>query len=465
MGDILNLQYFYTKIYAAVTEALAGNKDKLSVMAIGGGGYVFPRYIEKVWPGSRIDVAEIDSAVTRAAMLAFGLEKNTTINTINMDARNYVDYLIKQKHKNREIPLYDFIYGDAFNDYSVPFQLVTRQFNEKLSEILSDDGVYMLNLIDIFDSGLFLGSVVNTLEKTFPCVYVVADIGIPNSLRNTFVIVAAKHNLDFKNIISQYKREKLKLWYLDDSDITMLRQKSRQLVLTDNYCPVENLLAPVVCISANESSAEKYFERAEELKKKGKFEESIQNYLLALKTHPIASVQAYNKIGVLYGTMGNLEQAVDAFNKAVEYNDRSEYRVSVATIHFSLGTALKGLNKSEQAMQEFHKAAEGFRIEVTERPDYDEGWRRLGDTLASIGDFKAAVEAFKKALALDPAEPDYYGNLVKALEYDGRYDEAIEMLKKLIELMKQHKQDQYVAELQTYLRSLKDKKLKSKQTD
>jgi tetratricopeptide (TPR) repeat protein len=465
MGDILNLQYFYTKIYAAVTEGLAGSRDKLSVMAIGGGGYVFPRYIEKVWPGSRIDVAEIDPDVTRAAMLAFGLEKNTTINTINTDARNYVDKLLEQKHKGREIYLYDFIYGDAFNDYSVPFQLVTREFNEKLSEILGDNGIYVVNLIDIFDSGLFLGSVINTLEKTFPCVYVMADGDIPSSVRNTFVIVAAKHKLDLKEITSQYKREKLKLWYLDDRDIAALSQKSRHLILTDDYSPVENLLAPVVCNSAKESSAEKYFEWAEELREKGKFKECIQNYLSALKIHPMISIQAYNEIGVLYATMGNLEQAADAFNKAVEYNDSAERKVSMAGINFNLGTVLKGLNKSQQAAQEFYKAVEGFRIEVTERPDYPEGWRRLGDALATIGDFKAAVEAFRKALDLSPAEPVYYDSLVRALEYDGRYDEAVEVLKKFIELVKQYKQDLYVAQLQAYLRSLENKSLKSKQTN
>ena len=258
MNDILNLQYFYTKIYAAVTEGLGRNKEKLCVMAIGGGGYVFPRYVEKVWPGSRIDVAEIDPAVTKAAMQAFGLEKNTTINTINMDARNYVDKLLEQKHSGREIPQYDFIYGDAFNDYSVPFQLVTREFNEKISAILSDDGVYMINVMDIFDSGLFLGSVINTLEETFPYVYVVTE-DKNHSFRNTFVIIAAKHKLDLKNIISQYKKgEELKLWYLDASDIGKLRQKSRHLVLTDDYSPVENLLAPVVRDNAKDDFSRKF---------------------------------------------------------------------------------------------------------------------------------------------------------------------------------------------------------------
>jgi tetratricopeptide (TPR) repeat protein len=63
---------------------------------------------------------------------------------------------------------------------------------------------------------------------------------------------------------------------------------------------------------------------------------------------------------------------------------------------------------------------------------------------------------------LNPAEPAYYDNLVKALEHDGRYDEAIEVLKKYIQLMKQYKQDEAVSQLQNYLKSLEDKNSKSK---
>jgi pentatricopeptide repeat protein len=464
MNDILNLQYSYTEVYAAVTEELARNKKKLCVMAIGGGGYVFPRYVEKVWPGSRIDVAEIDPGVTKAATAAFGLEKDTTINTINMDARNYVDKLLERKRNGQEIPRYDFVYGDAFNDYSVPFQLVTYQFNEKLSAILSDDGVYMINVVDIFDSGLFLGSVVNTLEKTFPCVYVVAD-DAPHSFRNTFVIIAAKGKLDLKTIIPQYKGGKLKLWYLDASDIGKLREKSRHLVLTDNYSPVENLLAPAVRSSAKEISAERYLERAEELREKGRFAESIENYLSSIKAHPIASVQSYNEIGVIYAVMGNPEQAAEAFNKAVQYNDESRHKINIANTHYNLGLVLKELGKSGQATEQLRKAAAGFREEITERPAYPESWRYLGNTLAATGDFKAATEAFKKALALNPVDPAYYNNLIRALEEQGRYDEAIEVLKKYIRMMKHNKQDEAVSQLEKYLESLEYKNSKNKQPD
>ena len=461
MNDMLNLQYSYTKVYAAVTEELSKNKEKLSAMVIGGGGYVYPRYLKKVRPGSRIDVVEIDPAVTNAAMEAFGLERNTTINTINVDARNYVDKLFEQKRNGNQIPQYDFIYEDAINDYSVPFQLVTQEFNDKISELLSNDGVYMINMIDIFDSGLFLGSVINTLEKTFPHIYVVADIQ-SHSIRNTFIIISAKRTLDLKNILSQYKGGELKIWYLDDSDINMLKEKTRHLILTDNYCPVENLLAPVVLMSAKDHSAEEYFNCAQEFKDKKQFAESIKNYLLAIKENPTCSIQSYNEIGIMYAQMGNPEQAIEAFNKAIEYNDRAENKTSVAIIHSSLGILFQGQNKSDQAMEQFRKAVEGFQEEVKERPAHHESWRRLGDALAIIGDLKAATEAFKKALSLNPDDPAYYANLARALEFQERYTEEIEVLKNYIQLMKQYKQDDAVLQLQKHLESLEYEASKGK---
>ena len=462
MDDILDLQYFYTEIYAVVTEGLSRSKENLCVMAIGGGGYVFPRYIEKVWPGSRIDVVEIDPAVTKAAMHAFGLQKDTTINTINMDARNYVDKLLEQKHSGEEIPQYDFIYGDAFNDFSVPFQLVTRQFNEKLSAILSNDGVYIINVVDIFDSGLFVGSAINTLEKTFPYVYVVTK-DENHSVRNTFVIIAAKHKLDLKNIISQSKKgSELKLWYLDASDISKLGQKSRQLVLTDDYCPVENLLAPVVRDNTKDVSTENFLKRAKELQQKEQFTEGIKNYLSAVKICPEVSIQSYNEIGIMHARMGNLEQAVEAFNKAIRYNDESEHKSNIAIVHYNLGVVLKKLGKPEHAMEHLHKAAEEFREELAEDPTYPQSWRCLGDALAQMGDFKVAAEAFEKAIALNPDDPAYYDSLIKVLEYQEQYGEAIEVLKKQIQLMKDHKQDEAANQLQGYLESLEHKNSKSK---
>lgn len=265
MGDINNLQYPYTHIYATITKGLSRNKEKLSVMAIGGGGYVYPRYVETHWPGSRIDVIEIDPGVTEAAIQAFGLEQDTTINTITMDARNYVDRLLERERNFEEIPRYDFIYEDAINDYSIPYHLVTKEFNDKIDQILKGNGVYMVTVIDIFDSGKFLGAIFNTLRQTFPNVYVLSQV-VPHNVRNAFVVVAAKQDIHIESLIEQYCKD-IDLWCMGKTEIDILKQKSRELVLTDDYAPVENMLAPVVCQSAADILREKIRDKARELKR------------------------------------------------------------------------------------------------------------------------------------------------------------------------------------------------------
>ncbi|MBN1787841.1 MAG: fused MFS/spermidine synthase [Sedimentisphaerales bacterium] len=460
MNNELNLQYHYTQIYAAVTEGLSRNKEKLCVMAIGGGGYVFPRYIEKVRPGSRIDVVEIDADVTKAAVTAFGLDENARINTINMDARNYVDQLLEQKHKGEEIPQYDFIYGDAFNDYSVPFQLVTQEFNEKIFSLLGDDGVYIINLIDIFDSGLFLGSVINTLEKTFPNIYVLTHDEETLLSKTTFIIIAAKAPFDLKDIISQYKGGQLTPWHLNEADISELRQKSRHLVLTDNYSPVENLLAPVVCNSAKMIAARHLMQRAESLKRSGEPEKSIKYYLRAIKRYPVFSAELYHEIGTIYNRMGSPEQAVEAFNKAITCNEEAREKISMARVHYNLGMVLTKLGKETKAAEHFGKAAEAFRKRLIKNPANSEWWSVLGDSLMATGDFEAAVDAFKKARDLDAAAGYYYNNLVEGYERNGLYNEAIAVLKRHIQLMQYTRRDEDVVRLRKYLKVLEYKNAK-----
>ena len=43
--------------------------------------------------------------------------------------------------------------------------------DQKLRELMSPDGVYLMNVLDIYESGLFLGAIVNTFHECFPYVY------------------------------------------------------------------------------------------------------------------------------------------------------------------------------------------------------------------------------------------------------------------------------------------------------
>ena len=217
LGHPEDLEYDYEFIYAQAADrfvrarAKAGIKGPLRTMFLGGGSYTFPRYLQAVYPGTQADVAEIDPAVTEANHLALGLPRDTPIQTTWGDARQFV-----QKRQGQV--KYDLIFGDAFNDFSVPYHLTTREFNDKLANLLAPDGVYMINIIDLYlsdararakektqaearSTGAFLGSWVRTAKRTFPHLYVFGTHDVPGKgSRETFVVVAAKQPLDLAGL-------------------------------------------------------------------------------------------------------------------------------------------------------------------------------------------------------------------------------------------------------------------------
>ena len=250
---------------------------------LGGGAYTFQRYMQHKFPGTDVDVAEIDPAVLRANYAALGLPLSTTIKTHLGDARQFVE-------RNQGKKQYDLVFGDAFNDFSVPWHLTTREFNDKLASMMSPDGVYMINIIDAYESdakaaekaekkiknleitddagkaaahrdelarahrfGGFLGAWAETARGTFPHIYVFGTDDTPGSgLRETFVVVASKKPLDIDELGG--REDDPKFFQSDrlfeprpfgEKDLAEVKSRARGILLTDDYAPVENLLAPV----------------------------------------------------------------------------------------------------------------------------------------------------------------------------------------------------------------------------
>jgi tetratricopeptide (TPR) repeat protein/MFS family permease len=454
--------YFYSRIFSAVTKKVSGNKNVLTTMVIGGGGYVFPRYIEKVWPGSRVDVAEIDPGVTKAAMEAFGLPQDTAINTISMDARNYVDDLVTRQLRGETIIHYDFIYEDAINDYSVPFQLVTKEFNDKIAGILTDNGVYMVNLIDIFERGLFLGAMVNTLQKSFPYVHVIAEPKHLPSDRSTFVIIAAKQALDLEKLIQPYSTEPLEFWHLDKSDMAQLKINSGNIFLTDNYAPVENLIASVVRQSSVNFLIGKYLEDAKNLVKQGKIEESLRRYQDLLRVDPAGATKTYNDMGMLLSGQGKIWEAIEMFRKALQADEKAQIKSEVAGIHHDLGLLLKRVGRPKEAKEQFNKAIDLYRRGLIKYSNSPEVHGSLGDALAENGEFEEASTFFAKAVSLNPVNPAMHMKLVQSLEYQGRFDEAIAASRKAYQILNQRKQTEAAAQFENYTKYFEHKKSQKK---
>ncbi|WP_435009977.1 fused MFS/spermidine synthase [Tundrisphaera lichenicola] len=295
LGHPERLDYDYEHIYALVSDRIAQAKAKakpdpkpsdasaLNTMFLGGGAYTFQRYILNKYPGSVAEVAEIDPAVKKANHMALGLPEDTPIVTHLGDARQFVE-------RNQDRKQFDIIYGDAFNDFSVPWHLTTHEFNQKLAKMMAPDGVYMINIIDVYESdakadskaeaeiksqtnppkgalerlkaqkraqarnfGGFLGAWVKTARLTFPHIYVFGTDDDPGAgLRETFVVVASKAPIDIEALGSRegdprfFQRDRLfEPRAYGDKDMAAIDVRSRGIILTDDYAPVENLLAPV----------------------------------------------------------------------------------------------------------------------------------------------------------------------------------------------------------------------------
>lgn len=457
MGDPTNLQYFYTRVFAGMTHGLSKGRQDLSRMVIGSGGYAFPQYLKATWPSSRVEVVEADPGMSGAAMAALGLDMNTSIAMVNLDPRIYVNQLLAGKEPAGR---YDFIYEDAFNDYSSPCELATQEFNEKIARLLTDDGVYLINVLDAHDNGRLLGAVVGTARQTFPHVYVVTrEISLP-SMRDTFVVVAAKRPIDPAAILREYNPH-LKFWLLSESDVAFLQEQAGHAILTDDHAPIEHLLTSVVRQGSTEILARRTFDEAVRLQADRQYDRSIETYRQAVILNPALTLDACYRVGLIHMVQNRSDEAVAAFQDAVNaQRDVLGKRTAVAPIHMTWGILLDKMKKPKEAKEQFAKAAEWFRIELDENPGSVVAWVWFGDMQARLGDFKQASDAFAKALALEPSNPAHYEMLARSLDRQARYGEAIDVVRKHIKLMQNQGKKEEAGQLRQYVELLEYQKAK-----
>ena len=240
LEDPTKLAYGYEKVGAEVLEYMEARDGKLDVFFIGGGGYTLPKYIEYVYPESTVEVAEIDPGVTQIAYDMLGLRQETPILSFNEDARLFLTNLDPARR-------YSLVMGDAFNDFSVPYHLTTHEFNQLVRQHMTDDGIYMLNLIDGKERP-FVGAFLRTLKQTFDYLYFIpTSDNWRNLLRNTYVVLASPSPIDVNKLREVYGGDGARdvdNWLVREDEVYAVMSNGT-FVLTDEYVPTDNLLAPM----------------------------------------------------------------------------------------------------------------------------------------------------------------------------------------------------------------------------
>jgi spermidine synthase len=244
LNDPLYLEYEYIRIYEEMVRWQADKRRLFKALFIGGGGYTLPRFIEAKYPQAGIDVVEIDPDITRVVKSYLGVSEDTRIRSFNEDGRWFV-------MNSKEQGSYDFIFGDAFNDLSIPYHLTTKEFAMQLKRLLKPDGLLLANVIDSFKKGAFMPSYIRTLEEVFGkgnvhLITLSSDydhIGI-----STCVVVASPQRLDMDHFVKTVKGKdgkEMTSHVMPQDRLQQYLKERYSVILTDDYVPVDNLIAPI----------------------------------------------------------------------------------------------------------------------------------------------------------------------------------------------------------------------------
>ena len=244
LKDPFHLEYEYERIYEEVVRWQAGKRNSLNALFLGGGGYTLPRLIDARYPHADIDVVEIDPEVTRVGLEYLGVSQAKHIRSFNEDARWFI---MNSKEKGK----YDFVFGDAFNDLSIPYHLTTKEFALQLKSLMKPDGLLMANVIDSFKKGLFMPAYIRTLEEVFGKGNVhLLTLGEDYDAMgiSTHVVLASPGKLDLDNFVATLQgngKEEMNAHVMPSDRLQQYLKERPTVVLTDDYVPVDNLIAPI----------------------------------------------------------------------------------------------------------------------------------------------------------------------------------------------------------------------------
>ena len=378
LSDLGDLKYPYMRIYDALVNRKLGKNDRpVRLLLLGGGGYVFPNMLFRARPGSEIVVVEIDPGVTRAAQEAFGLPVDAPIEIHHLDARNYVaDALRRNREAPGSVPPFDLIVCDSVSDYSVPYQLTTKEFMGDVKQLLKPDGLYAMNLIDAYDVGAFMNAIAQTFAEVFShrgAVSAIPELGV----RNTTVFVGSEADLALEDIGDWTTRPGVfNGAVLTEAHFADLRARNGECVLTDDWAPVENLLAPVV------------------------------------KSDRMGLLSARMAAGIRAAGKTDYPRAVRQFRKALELAPNSE-------------EALANLSHAQELAGDESGALDTYAMIVQLYPQNVNARNQAAMILVRRGHVGPALEQWRASLAINPAQPDVLNNLGALAMQEGQKDKAI----------------------------------------
>jgi spermidine synthase/MFS family permease len=242
IGEPSYLGYEHEYVQAEITRYEIERTGAPHVLVIGGGGYTYPRWVEWALPQASIEVVEIDPGVTEAVYEHLGLPRETRIASYNLDGRQFVHETAPKRH-------YAVVVQDAVNDLSVPYHIMTREYNDQIREILAPDGAYLLTVIDLYRDGQLLRAAARTMLQTFPNVQLLAATrSWDTGGAAVWVLAGSQDGIDLdqmRRYLATQTPDPMRAQALEPARLRAYVDEGPQVILTDQYAPVDNLIAPL----------------------------------------------------------------------------------------------------------------------------------------------------------------------------------------------------------------------------
>lgn len=176
---------------------------------LGGGGYAFPKYVVAYCPEARIDVVEIDPAITQIARKDFFLDRLIqTYHTeesgrLGLVCGDGLEYLHRCTQGNVR---YDAILNDCFAAGAPEVALTTPKAMQVVRTCLAPKGIYLTNIITALEGeeSWPLVELVNTLSEAFAHVSALTCGRRDEEERDNVVVVASQYDHDIPNALRLY---------------------------------------------------------------------------------------------------------------------------------------------------------------------------------------------------------------------------------------------------------------------
>ena len=149
--------------------------------------------------------------------------------------------------------------------------------------------------------------------------------------------------------------------------------------------------------------------------------------------------------GIALDFQGRYEEAIEAFDKAIEIDPQFEAdRIAKDLPVYMLG--LQNATESHNAtewyiigqpleMQGKHaEAIEAYDEAIRMDPEFAQAWSDKGSALVELNRSEEAIEAYNKALEIDPQDAMTWYHKGLALASQGEYDESIKAFDKALEI-------------------------------